>query len=184
MPKVQALNTLFSLYDCIGHKYCGRMSSQKALCHLANGSRSWIPEKVVELGYKQGYIIRVGMLNFLTYDECEVFPGPRLNIILGPNGTGKSTITHAMCLACGGAPATVGRSPDIKQFVKHGKSDEMAYAEVDIVASESGKVVNVRRNISAFSKSSQFSIDGKKATEKEVKELMATLQIDVDNLCK
>jgi recombinational DNA repair ATPase RecF len=29
------------------------------------------------------------MVNFLTYDECEVFPGPRLNIVLGPNGTGK-----------------------------------------------------------------------------------------------
>ena len=23
-------------------------------------------------------------------DECEVFPGPRLNVVLGPNGTGKS----------------------------------------------------------------------------------------------
>jgi len=74
------------------------MSGQNALTHLADGSRVWIPEKVVELGYQKGYVIRVGMLNFLTYDECEVFPGPRLNIILGPNGTGKSTITHAVSL--------------------------------------------------------------------------------------
>ena len=50
------------------------------------------------------------MVNFITYDEAEVFPGPRLNVVLGPNGTGKSTLTHAICLACAGKTSTVGRS--------------------------------------------------------------------------
>ena len=59
--------------------------------------------------------------NFLTYDDAEVYPGPRLNIVLGPNGTGKSTLTHAICLACGGSPSTVGRSPNLSQFVKRGE---------------------------------------------------------------
>ena len=40
-------------------------------------------------GYREGSILRVHMVNFLTYDNCEVFPGPRLNIVLGPNGTGN-----------------------------------------------------------------------------------------------
>ena len=40
-------------------------------------------------GYRVGSIVRVKMINFLTYDDCEVFPGPRLNVILGPNGSGS-----------------------------------------------------------------------------------------------
>ena len=60
-------------------------------------------------GFRNGSVLRVRMHNFLTFDDCEVFPGPRLNVILGPNGTGKSTVTHAICLACCGSPATVGR---------------------------------------------------------------------------
>jgi ABC-type uncharacterized transport system ATPase subunit len=59
-------------------------------------------------GFRNGSVLRVKMHNFLTFDDCEVFPGPRLNVILGPNGTGKSTVTHAICLACCGSPATVG----------------------------------------------------------------------------
>ena len=52
-------------------------------------------------GYCRGSILRCRMRNFLTYDDAEVFPGPKLNVLLGPNGTGKSAITHAVCLACG-----------------------------------------------------------------------------------
>ena len=60
-------------------------------------------------GFRNGSVLRVRMHNFLTFDDCEVFPGPRLNVILGPNGTGKSTVTHAICLACCGSPQTVGK---------------------------------------------------------------------------
>jgi hypothetical protein len=52
------------------------------------GDGRWDLEKLDKLGYKTGSILRVKMLNFLTYDEAEVFPGPRLNVLLGPNGTG------------------------------------------------------------------------------------------------
>jgi len=71
-------------------------------------SIAWDVGKQIALGFKLGSVLRVKMVNFLTYEECEVFPGPRLNVILGPNGTGKSTITHAICLACGGSPSVLG----------------------------------------------------------------------------
>lgn len=58
--------------------------------------------------FKRGSIRRVRMRNFLTYDECEVFPGPKLNVVIGPNGSGKSTITHAICLACCGSTDDIG----------------------------------------------------------------------------
>lgn len=80
----------------------------------------WNIKRLSELGYRSGSIVRVKMKNFLTYEVAEVFPGPRLNVVLGPNGTGKSAMTHAICLACGGDPKSVGRSPDLTQFVKRG----------------------------------------------------------------
>lgn len=42
-----------------------------------------------ERKYPIGSITRIKMKNFLTYDDVEVFPGPRLNLVIGPNGTGK-----------------------------------------------------------------------------------------------
>jgi hypothetical protein len=38
-------------------------------------------------GYKEGSIVRVHMHNFISYDDAVAYPGPKLNIILGPNGT-------------------------------------------------------------------------------------------------
>jgi chromosome segregation ATPase len=36
--------------------------------------------------------------------------GPNLNVIVGPNGTGKSTIVCAMVLGLGGKPRLLGRA--------------------------------------------------------------------------
>lgn len=143
-------------------------------------------EKLKELGFKRGMLLRVKMVNFLTYDDCEVFPGPKLNVILGPNGTGKSTITHAVCLACAGSPMTVGRSPDITQFVKKGKEGHESYVEIDLVSegvNKTAKTVRIRRAINSESRTSKWSKDGKNSSEKEAKALASALNIDVDNLC-
>ena len=39
--------------------------------------------------YKHGSIKRVKLTRFLTYSAVEFSPGPRLNMVVGPNGTGK-----------------------------------------------------------------------------------------------
>lgn len=44
-----------------------------------------------------------------TYDHSEVFPGPNLNMIVGANGTGKSSIVCAICLGLAGKTAVLGR---------------------------------------------------------------------------
>jgi DNA repair exonuclease SbcCD ATPase subunit len=78
--------------------------------HPTNGTGKWDLKLLKVRGFRSGSVLRVHMHNFLTFDDGVVFPGPRLNVVLGPNGTGKSTITHAICLACCGSPATVGKS--------------------------------------------------------------------------
>jgi hypothetical protein len=63
-----------------------------------------------EQQFQPGSIVRVALKNFVTYTETEFFPGPRLNMVIGPNGTGKSTLVCAICLGLGWGPQVcVGR---------------------------------------------------------------------------
>jgi len=144
-------------------------------------SKVWDISGLKNRGYRDRSIVRVEMKNFLTYEHCVVFPGPRLNVVLGPNGTGKSALTHAICLACGGDPRSVGRSPDLTQFVKRGEEGQLSYAAVDILAGD--KVATVRREINDETKGSKWFINGRSSTKTDVKKLMVEYNIDVDNLC-
>jgi chromosome segregation ATPase len=162
------------------------MSARDACNVLTDGSRHYNGELVLKAGFKKGAILRVGMMNFLTYDECDVFPGPKLNIILGPNGTGKSTITHAICLACGGKPETLGRSTDLKQFVKHDKEGQESFVEVDILTNDMSnppKITCVRRYINSTKSARLYTVDFKPSNTNTVKQIMREVNVDVDNLC-
>ena len=58
----------------------------------ANGTKKTKPNSIC--GYqlpkmRDGSIVRIKIHNFMTYDDCEFFPGPGLNLVLGPNGTGE-----------------------------------------------------------------------------------------------
>ena len=54
--------------------------------------------------FQPGSIVRVELKNFVTYTAVEFFPGPSLNMVIGPNGTGKSTLVCAICLGLGWGP--------------------------------------------------------------------------------
>lgn len=54
--------------------------------------------------HQPGSIVRVELKNFVTYTAVEFFPGPSLNMVIGPNGTGKSTLVCAICLGLGWGP--------------------------------------------------------------------------------
>ena len=60
-----------------------------------------------------GVIKRITLQNFLTYDDVSIVPGPNLNVIIGPNGTGKSSIVCAICLGLGGKPQILGRAAEV-----------------------------------------------------------------------
>ncbi len=61
-----------------------------------------------------GSIVRIQLQNFVTYDWVEFRPGPYLNMIIGPNGTGKSSIACAICLG-------LGWSPQARPFIRSQK---------------------------------------------------------------
>jgi chromosome segregation ATPase len=60
---------------------------------------------IYETRFIPGSIVRIQLRNFVTYDWVEFRPGPYLNMILGPNGTGKSSIACAICLGLNWPPS-------------------------------------------------------------------------------
>lgn len=62
--------------------------------------------------YRAGSIVRVKLTDFVTYTSAEFFPGPKLNMVIGPNGTGKSTLVCAICLGLGWGPQVRMDIPD------------------------------------------------------------------------
>ena len=60
--------------------------------------------------YIPGAVMKVKLHNFMTYSDVEMEPGPRLNVILGPNGTGKSSFVCALAIGLAGSTKLLGRA--------------------------------------------------------------------------
>ncbi|KDQ64067.1 hypothetical protein JAAARDRAFT_116577 [Jaapia argillacea MUCL 33604] len=119
-------------------------------------------------GYVPGSIVRVQLKNFVTYDWVQFRPGPFLNMVLGPNGTGKSSIACALCIGLN-FPLAMGT--------------ETGHIEIELKSKPGRQNLIIRRNLSASSKANSFMINGQKATGKEVDLRMAELNVGVTNLC-
>ena len=50
---------------------------------------------------------------FSTYDSVQFYPSAYLNIIIGPNGTGKSTLIAGIVLGLGGKPQVLSRASNV-----------------------------------------------------------------------
>ncbi|KAK4231062.1 SMC5-like protein [Podospora fimiseda] len=133
--------------------------------------------------FQTGAIVRVKLTNFVTYHEAEFTLGPNLNMIIGPNGTGKSSLVCAICLGLGYPANVLGRASAFGDFVKHGSKE--ANIEIELQGEpEAGQNHIVGLCISASDNSRRFSMNGQQTTLKEVQKLMRFLRIQIDNLCQ
>lgn len=133
--------------------------------------------------FQPGAIVRVSVQNFVTYEKAEFFPGPHLNMVIGPNGTGKSSLVCAICLGLGYSPKHLGRAGSVKEFVKHGK--DTATIEIELhkkPRDRSNYVIKVQ--IRREQNSQKWWLNGKETNHKKIQELMKSLKIQVDNLCQ
>ncbi|OIW31012.1 SMC5-like protein [Coniochaeta ligniaria NRRL 30616] len=133
--------------------------------------------------YKPGAIRRVKLANFVTYEHAEFFPGPSLNMVLGPNGTGKSSLVCAICLGLGYPSKVLGRASAFGEFVKHGKNKAVIEIELQKRPRDRANHVITLR-INREDNSRKFRINGKDAALKEVQKLNQELRIQIDNLCQ
>lgn len=130
-------------------------------------------------GYIPGSIVRIACGNFLTYDEVEFHPGPHLNMIIGPNGTGKSTVVCAIALGLGWKPSVLGRARDVGAYVKYGH--DSGWIEIELQGTQAN--TTIRRVIMRESGASDWMLDGHYASAKEIGEVVAQYHIEVANLC-
>ncbi|KAI1457318.1 P-loop containing nucleoside triphosphate hydrolase protein [Annulohypoxylon moriforme] len=133
--------------------------------------------------FQTGAIVRVLVENFVTYEHAEFNPGPNLNMVIGPNGTGKSSLVCAICLGLGFHPKHLGRASNVGEFVKHGK--EAAIVELEL-QSPPGKRSNhiIRMQIRKEDNKTKWWINGKDCNHQAVKNLTSELRIQIDNLCQ
>lgn len=132
--------------------------------------------------------MRIRIRNFMTYTDTELRPGPNLNIILGPNGTGKSAIVCCIIIGLAGEVTLTGRGASPADFVK--KNQNSASTEIELY-NDRGKNFVIERQITITGRnrfksdhSSEWKINGKKVLKNAVKELTQQLNIKVDNLCQ
>ncbi|GLC34495.1 hypothetical protein PLESTB_001255100 [Pleodorina starrii] len=144
--------------------------------------------------FTKGSVKLVKMHDFMTYNGTVVVrPGPRLNLVLGPNGTGKSSLVCALCLGLNGSPKTLGRADDIKAFVRRGARS--FWTEITLSSGGEGRDYVIRRTVSLRRETdasgqrkdrfeSKWKINGADSTSKDVDKLIRRLNIQFDNLCQ
>lgn len=136
-----------------------------------------------EDGFQPGAITRVKVNNFVTYEDAVFNPGPNLNMVIGPNGTGKSSLVCAICIGLGYGVANLGRAAKFSEFVKHGK--DQATIEIELQRKpedRSNYIIKVR--ITREGDKRKWWINGSEAPLKNVQQLVRGLGIQVDNLCQ
>ncbi|KAE8351356.1 P-loop containing nucleoside triphosphate hydrolase protein [Aspergillus coremiiformis] len=144
-----------------------------------NGDQDGTPED----GYKPGAIVRIKVTDFVTYTSAEFFPGPKLNMVIGPNGTGKSTLVCAICLGLGWGPVHLGRAKDPGEFVKHGCRE--ATIEIELAGGPRfRRNPIVSRTIKRDGNKSSFTLNGKSVSRSQVLNLAQSFSIQIDNLCQ
>ncbi|MCJ1266256.1 Structural maintenance of chromosomes protein 5 [Lobaria immixta] len=135
--------------------------------------------------HQPGSIVRVKLTNFVTYTAVEFHPGPSLNMVIGPNGTGKSTLVCAICLGLGWGPQHLGRAKDVSEYVKHGFQE--ATIEIELAGDGKrfkGKNVIIECNIKRENNKSTFHLNRKPSNKKAVLEVAKSFSIQIDNLCQ
>lgn len=111
-------------------------------------------------------------------------------MVVGANGTGKSTILNAICLGLGGEPKLLGRADDLRAFIMHGKDKSMV--EIELAPVE-GQEPHVFQRIIDRNKGSEkgrgrgastFYVNGEKSNIQDVRAIVSTTyNIQIDNLC-
>ncbi|KAB8295011.1 hypothetical protein EYC80_006958 [Monilinia laxa] len=133
--------------------------------------------------FAPGAIVRVKLENFVTYESAEFFPGSNLNMVIGPNGTGKSSLVCALCLGLGSSPKNLGRADKVGEFVKHGSKDGFIEIELQKRSSERENHI-IRTRIIKDGNSCEFWINNKRTSHKNVLALVRGFSIQIDNLCQ
>jgi len=136
--------------------------------------------------FRRGSICRITMHNFMTYSHASVEPGPWLNVLAGPNGTGKSTIICAIGLCLGGPLKSIARGDTIESFVKTGETS--GWVEVELYQGSEGGRANLRVRLeidldAEASRRTRWYLNDQPKKKSDVDQALKRLGIQIDNRC-
>ncbi|KAB2000292.1 hypothetical protein ES319_D12G222900v1 [Gossypium barbadense] len=139
-----------------------------------------------------GTIRRIRLENFMCHNSLEIELGEWVNFITGQNGSGKSAILTALCIAFGCRARETQRASKLKEFIKTGCSYATVQVDIKNEGVDSfkpeifGDTIIIERRISDTTSSTVLKDrQGRKvASRKEdLRELVEHFNIDVENPC-
>ncbi|KAK8483858.1 hypothetical protein V6N13_076774 [Hibiscus sabdariffa] len=139
-----------------------------------------------------GTIRRIRLENFMCHSSLEIELGEWVNFITGQNGSGKSAILTALCIAFGSRAKETQRASKLKEFIKTGCSYATVQVDVKNEGVDSfkpdifGDTIIIERRITDSTSSTVLKDrQGRKvASRKEdLRELVEHFNIDVENPC-
>ncbi|XP_075219908.1 structural maintenance of chromosomes 5 isoform X2 [Lycorma delicatula] len=130
------------------------------------------------MSFSPGSIVKITLTDFMSFKYAHLECGPKLNLIVGANGSGKSSLACAIVLGLGGKPNILERASNVNEFIRRGcvKSEieiELFHPDGNIIISRT-----LMRDLSTWHINKEF------VTFKDVDELMKKLSIHVDNMCQ
>ncbi|PRQ59796.1 putative structural maintenance of chromosomes protein [Rosa chinensis] len=141
---------------------------------------------------KAGIVQKIRLENFMCHSSLQIELGDWVNFITGQNGSGKSAILTALCVAFGSRAKETQRGSTLKDFIKTGCSYAVVHVELKNQGEDAfkpdiyGDVIIIERKISGASNATVLKDhQGRKvASRKEdLRELIEHFSIDVENPC-
>lgn len=130
--------------------------------------------------FRPGFILSVKVTNFTTYTSAEFHLSPTLNMIIGPNGTGKSTLVAAICLGLGGRIELIRRK-SLKSMIKTGCSESTIEITLKNAEDANTDLLVIERTFTASTL--DWLVNNRLSDEKSVRGICRKLNIQLDNLC-
>ncbi|CAK9135142.1 unnamed protein product [Ilex paraguariensis] len=139
-----------------------------------------------------GIVSKIRLENFMCHSNLEIELGDRVNFITGQNGSGKSAILTALCVAFGCRAKGTQRAATMQDFIKTGCSYALVHVEMKNHGDDAFKpetygdtIVIERRITSSTSSTILKNHQGKKIAHRrdDLIELVEHFNIDVENPC-
>jgi hypothetical protein len=118
----------------------------------------------------------------MIHSSLTLEPSSRINLIVGANGSGKSSVVCAICLGLGGEPRDMLRESEVSKFVRLGC--KTAEIEIIVAGEKPDSDVVISRRLFADKNSSEWTLNGSKSKAEDVRTLMAGLHIQMNNPCQ
>ena len=150
---------------------------------------------------ENGALLHIKMQNFKSHGNFEMSFGPRLNFVVGRNGTGKSSILAAVIAALGGNPNKHSNNAGGQKAGSGLVRDGSSWASVQLEIANGGPdpfyldddgsppapklVISLRlnKNEATGRTTSAYSINGHATPLKKVRELAEFYNYEVENPC-